>query len=107
LTDITKWIELAYLLGWIEMLDSYQRAQGVDEKQRFVKKQFVTAHAINIVMPNSDPAEVNAFLKELGEMKPEEALITLMQKKIDRDNMMKVINESKFADTIGARKFGI
>jgi len=107
MTDITKWIELAYLLGWIEMLDSYQRAQGADEKQRFMKKQFVTVHAINLTVPNIDPAEVNAFIKEIGEMKPEEALIKLMQKKVDRDAMMKVINQSQFADIPGVKKFGI
>jgi len=107
LTDINKWTELSYLLGWIEMLDSYQRAQGVDEKQRYMKKQFVTTHAINLTLPNTDPAEVNAFLKELGEMKPEEPLIKLMQKKVDRDTMMRVIKETKLDNIPGVKPFGI
>lgn len=107
MNDIDKWTELAYLLGWIEMLDAYQRAQGVDEKQRYVKKQFVTSHAINLAVPNTDPAEVNAFLKELGEMKSEAPLIKLMQKKVDRDTMMRAIRETNLDNIPGAKSFGI
>jgi len=91
------------------MLDAYQQVKGVDEKQRFVKKRFVTEHAIKITCPDISPEEVNDFLKEIGEMRPEEPLKKLMQKKVDRDFMLKAIEETKYDMIDKGRKtnFGI
>lgn len=105
MATITQWTQLGYLLGWIEMLDAYQRAQNVDDKQRFMKKTFVTTHAIQLVLPDADPSEVHDFIKQFGELKPEEPLIKIMQSKIDRDNMMKMIKNSKFSDIMGGPNF--
>ena len=105
------WFDLAFCLGFIEMLDSYMKLQGQPEDQRLRKKTWVTLQTCEHLLPQemvNSPDKVKDFIEQFNENNPYHFLTKLMQKKVDRDNMMKQLKASSLQfETFNPKSLGI
>jgi len=95
----SSWTDLAFCLGFIEMLDSYLNIQGQPEHIRLQKKTWVTLQACQHLLPQEmleHPERVKDFIEQFNENSPYHFLTQTMQKKVDTDNMMKQLKASTF-----------
>lgn len=81
--------KFAYCIGFIKMLDAYLQNNGATEEQRMIKRTFLIKSSIDMLLPGVDPKEIMDFMDQIDNSKLGDQLISIIQKRIDRDNFMK------------------